>query len=443
MGKKSNVVAIIGRTNVGKSTLFNRIIQKRLAIVDDTPGVTRDRIYAQVEWAGKTFYLVDTGGYSIEGEPLFEMMSRQINQAIEEANVIIFVIDGREGVLPQDEEIAEILRRKNCNVVVAVNKIDEPLHDHLVYEAYSLGFKEVIGVSAEHNRNISDLLDAVTAYIEDEDAVEQDETAIKIAIVGRPNVGKSSIFNALIGEERAMVTDIPGTTRDSIDTAIIFEGKKYVLIDTAGLKRKSRLKDDIEFYSLLRAERSIDRADVALLVLDVTEVITEQDKRIAGLVFEKGKGLVIALNKWDLLPEGQPRLGDDIVKYVKEQLYFTNDAPIITTSAVSKKNLRKIFNICDDIYHSWQTRIPTSSLNKIVRDILSFQRLPSDGKGRFLNIYYVTQVESAPPTFVFFVNDRNLVDKPFERKIINELVKIGRFKGVPIRVFWRNRRKTA
>jgi GTP-binding protein len=286
-------------------------------------------------------------------------------------------------------------------------------------------------------------LDAVTAYIEDEDTTEQDETAIKIAIVGRPNVGKSSIFNALIGEERAMVTDIPGTTRDSIDTAIIFEGKKYVLIDTAGLKRKSRLKDDIEFYSLLRAERSIDRADVALLVLDVTEVITEQDKRIAGLVFEKGKGLVIALNKWDLLPEGQPRLGDDIVKYVKEQLYFTNDAPIITTSAVSKKNLRKIFNICDDIYHSWQTRIPTSSLNKIVRDILSFQRLPSDGKGRFLNIYYVTQVESAPPTFVFFVNDRNLVDKPFERKIINELVKIGRFKGVPIRVFWRNRRKMA
>jgi len=306
-----------------------------------------------------------------------------------------------------------------------------------------LGFKEVIGVSAEHNRNISDLLDAVTAYIEDEDTTEQDETAIKIAIVGRPNVGKSSIFNALIGEERAMVTDIPGTTRDSIDTAIIFEGKKYVLIDTAGLKRKSRLKDDIEFYSLLRAERSIDRADVALLVLDVTEVITEQDKRIAGLVFEKGKGLIVALNKWDLLPEGQPRLGDDIIRYVKEQLYFTNDAPIITTSAVSKKNLHKIFNICDDVYNGWQTRIPTSALNKIIRDILSFQRLPSDGKGRFLNIYYVTQVGSAPPTFVFFVNDRNIVDKPFERKIINEIVKIGRFKGVPIRVFWRNRRKTA
>jgi len=350
------------------------------------------------------------------------------------------VVDGREGILPQDERIADILRKSNRKVIVAVNKIDEPMHDHLIYDAYKLGFEDVVGVSAEHNRNISNLLDIVASHIVEETAEEDETDAIKIAIVGRPNVGKSSIFNALIGEERAIVSDIPGTTRDSIDTVIAFDGKKYLLIDTAGLRKKSRLKDDIEFYSLLRAERSMDRADVVLLVIDVTEAVTEQDKRIAGLVFEKGKGLVVALNKWDLLPEGQPKLGDNIIKFAKEQLYFTNDAPIITTSAVSKRNLLKIFDVCNEIYASRQSRIHTSTLNRMVRDIVSFQRLPSDGKGRFLNIYYVTQVETAPPSFVFFVNDQNLVDKPFERKIINELVKIGNFRGVPVRVFWKNRR---
>lgn len=440
MGRNGDVVAIIGRANVGKSTLFNRIVQKRLAIVDDIPGVTRDRIYARVEWSGKSFYLVDTGGFPNDDEPLLYAVGRQIARAIEEANVIIFVVDGREGILPQDERIADILRKSDRKVIVAVNKIDEPMHDHLIYDAYKLGFEDVVGVSAEHNRNISNLLDIVASHIVEETAEEDETDAIKIAIVGRPNVGKSSIFNALIGEERAIVSDIPGTTRDSIDTVIAFDGKKYLLIDTAGLRKKSRLKDDIEFYSLLRAERSMDRADVVLLVIDVTEAVTEQDKRIAGLVFEKGKGLVVALNKWDLLPEGQPKLGDNIIKFAKEQLYFTNDAPIITTSAVSKRNLLKIFDVCNEIYASRQTRISTSILNRMVRDIVSFQRLPSDGKGRFLNIYYVTQVETAPPSFVFFVNDQNLVDKPFERKIINELVKIGNFRGVPVRVFWKNRR---
>ncbi|AFM21576.1 ribosome-associated GTPase EngA [Acetomicrobium mobile DSM 13181] len=440
MGRNGDVVAIIGRANVGKSTLFNRIVQKRLAIVDDIPGVTRDRIYARVEWSGKSFYLVDTGGFPNDDEPLLDAVGRQIARAIEEANVIILVIDGREGILPQDEKIAEILRKSNRKVIVAVNKVDEPMHEHLIYDAYKLGFEDVVGVSAEHNRNISNLLDIVVAHVDEETVEEDEDDAIKIAIVGRPNVGKSSIFNALIGEERAIVSDIPGTTRDSIDTVITYEGKKYLLIDTAGLRKKSRLKDDIEFYSLLRAERSMDRADVVLLVIDVTEAVTEQDKRIAGMVFEKGKGLVVALNKWDLLPEGQPKLGDSIIKFAKEQLYFTNDAPVITTSALSKRNILKIFDVCNEIYTLRQTRIPTSILNRMVRDIVSFQRLPSDGKGRFLNIYYVTQVETAPPSFVFFVNDQNLVDKPFERKIINELVKVGNFRGVPVRVFWKNRR---
>lgn len=440
MGRNGDVVAIIGRANVGKSTLFNRIVQKRLAIVDDIPGVTRDRIYARVEWSGKSFYLVDTGGFPNDDEPLLDAVGRQIARAIEEANVIILVIDGREGILPQDERIAEILRKSNRKVIVAVNKIDEPMHEHLIYDAYKLGFEDVVGVSAEHNRNISNLLDIVVAHVDEETVEEDEDDAIKIAIVGRPNVGKSSIFNALIGEERAIVSDIPGTTRDSIDTVITYEGKKYLLIDTAGLRKKSRLKDDIEFYSLLRAERSMDRADVVLLVIDVTEAVTEQDKRIAGMVFEKGKGLVVALNKWDLLPEGQPKLGDSMIKLAKEQLYFTNNAPVITTSALSKRNILKIFDVCNEIYTLRQTRIPTSILNRMVRDIVSFQRLPSDGKGRFLNIFYVTQVETAPPSFVFFVNDQNLVDKPFERKIINELVKVGNFRGVPVRVFWKNRR---
>lgn len=443
MDRNANLVAIIGRANVGKSTLFNRLIQKRMAIVDDIPGVTRDRLYAQVEWAGKSFYLVDTGGFPNEDEPLFDMVGKQIDRAIEEASVIIFVVDGREGILPLDFRIAEILRRSNRRVIVAVNKIDEPMHEPLLYEAFALGFEDVIGVSAEHNRNIPDLLDKVVSYIDSEDSFQEDGKTIKISIVGRPNVGKSSIFNSLIGEERAIVSNLPGTTRDPIDTEITFEGKKYLLIDTAGLRKKSRLKDDIEFYSLLRAERAIDRSDVVLLVLDVTELVTDQDKRIAGIALEKGKGIVVAINKWDLLPEGQPKLGDNIIKDVKDQLYFINDAPIVTISALSKRNLFKIFNVCGEVYARWQTRISTSNLNNIIRDIISFQRLPSDGKGRFLNIFYVTQVGTAPPSFLFFVNDKNLVDKPFERKVINELVKVGDFRGVPIRVFWKNRRKLA
>lgn len=443
MDRNANLVAIIGRANVGKSTLFNRLIQKRMAIVDDIPGVTRDRLYAQVEWAGKSFYLVDTGGFPNEDEPLFDMVGKQIDRAIEEASVIIFVVDGREGILPLDFRIAEILRRSNRRVIVAVNKIDEPMHEPLLYEAFALGFEDVIGVSAEHNRNIPDLLDKVVSYIDSEDSFQEDGETIKISIVGRPNVGKSSIFNSLIGEERAIVSNLPGTTRDPIDTEITFEGKKYLLIDTAGLRKKSRLKDDIEFYSLLRAERAIDRSDVVLLVLDVTELVTDQDKRIAGIALEKGKGIVVAINKWDLLPEGQPKLGDNIIKDVKDQLYFINDAPIVTISALSKRNLFKIFNVCGEVYARWQTRISTSNLNNIIRDIISFQRLPSDGKGRFLNIFYVTQVGTAPPSFLFFVNDKNLVDKPFERKVINELVKVGDFRGVPIRVFWKNRRKLA
>lgn len=443
MDRNTNVVAIIGRANVGKSTLFNRLIQKRMAIVDDIPGVTRDRLYAQVEWAGKSFYLVDTGGFPNEDEPLFDMVGKQIDRAIEEASVIIFVVDGREGILPLDFRIAEILRRSNRRVIVAVNKIDEPMHEPLLYEAFALGFEDVVGVSAEHNRNIQDLLDKVVVYIECEDSFQEDGETIKISIVGRPNVGKSSIFNSLIGEERAIVSNLPGTTRDPIDTEITFDGKKYLFIDTAGLRKKSRLKDDIEFYSLLRAERAIDRSDVVLLVLDVAELVTDQDKRIAGIALEKGKGIAVAINKWDLLPEGQPKLGDNIIKDVKDQLYFINDAPIVTISALSKRNIFKIFNVCGGVYARWQTRISTSNLNNIIRDIISFQRLPSDGKGRFLNIFYVTQVGTAPPSFLFFVNDKNLVDKPFERKVINELVKIGDFRGVPIRVFWKNRRKLA
>ncbi len=443
MDRNTNVVAIIGRANVGKSTLFNRLIQKRMAIVDDIPGVTRDRLYAQVEWAGKSFYLIDTGGFPNEDEPLFDMVGKQIGRAIEEASVIIFVVDGREGILPLDFRIAEILRRSNRRVIVAVNKIDEPMHEPLLYEAFALGFEDVVGVSAEHNRNIQDLLDKVVVYIECEDSFQEDGETIKISIVGRPNVGKSSIFNSLIGEERAIVSNLPGTTRDPIDTEITFDGKKYLFIDTAGLRKKSRLKDDIEFYSLLRAERAIDRSDVVLLVLDVTELVTDQDKRIAGIALEKGKGIAVAINKWDLLPEGQPKLGDNIIKDVKDQLYFINDAPIVTISALSKRNIFKIFNVCGGVYARWQTRISTSNLNNIIRDIISFQRLPSDGKGRFLNIFYVTQVGTAPPSFLFFVNDKNLVDKPFERKVINELVKIGDFRGVPIRVFWKNRRKLA
>lgn len=443
MERNTNVVAIIGRANVGKSTLFNRLIQKRMAIVDDIPGVTRDRLYAQVEWAGKSFYLVDTGGFPNEDEPLFDLVGKQIDRAIKEASVIIFVVDGREGILPLDFRIAEILRRSNRRVIVAVNKIDEPMHESLLYEAFALGFEDVIGVSAEHNRNIPDLLDKVVSYIDSEDSFQEDGKTIKISIVGRPNVGKSSIFNSLIGEERAIVSNLPGTTRDPIDTEITFEGKKYLLIDTAGLRKKSRLKDDIEFYSLLRAERAIERSDVVLLVLDVTELVTDQDKRIAGIALEKGKGIAVAINKWDLLPEGQPKLGDNIIKDVKDQLYFINDAPIVTISALSKRNLFKIFNVCGEVYARWQTRISTSNLNNIIRDIISFQRLPSDGKGRFLNIFYVTQVGTAPPSFLFFVNDKNLVDKPFERKVINELVKVGDFRGVPIRVFWKNRRKLA
>lgn len=436
------IVTIVGRPNVGKSSLFNRLIKERKAIVDDMPGVTRDRLYGDVEWRGKKFYLVDTGGLLLRDEdPIMEGMKGQILQAMEESDVIIFAIDGREGITWMDEDIAMVIRKGAPKpVIVAVNKLDDMKFDELVYDAYPLGFEDVIGVSAIHARGVDDLLDRVTEILPDGRIDDEDEGEIKVALIGRPNVGKSSILNQLLGENRSLVSDVPGTTRDSIDSLIeLSDGTKIRLIDTAGLRKKSRFKDDIEYYSFVRTMESLDRCDVSILVMDGSEGVTDQDKKLAASVVERGKGIVLAMNKWDLLKGTSERLGDEQRDLVRDSLGFVSHAPLLFTSAKTGRGLgEKVLEQVIGVYERRKGRVSTTKLNSLLRDILAFERLPSDKKGKLLRIYYCTQADSAPPTFVFFVNEREIVTRSFENHMVNQIRKLGDYDGVPIRLFWRN-----
>ncbi|MDO4559763.1 MAG: ribosome biogenesis GTPase Der [bacterium] len=433
------IVAIVGRPNVGKSSIFNRILGKRAAIVDDQPGVTRDRLYGETEWSGKKFYIVDTGGIMSETEhPFMNLIEKQVDLALDESSAIIFVVDGRTGVTPTDEEIAHKLRRSGKPVVVVMNKLDnEKQEDAMLGEAYGLGFDEVVATSAEHNVGFGEVLDFVVSKLESEEFASDDDE-IRVTLVGRPNVGKSSLLNAFAGEERSMVSDIAGTTRDVVDSVVEMNGHKFRFLDTAGLRRKSRVNTDLEYYSNVRTYQAIDRCHVALVLLDAQDPVTEQDKRLIGQVLERGKGLILVVNKWDLAPR-EEKVGDVMTKKLLEELPFAAHAPRVFISALSGRSLGRLPELILKVEENRRRRIATSELNKLVKEVLVFERMPGDGKGHSLKIYYCTQADGAPPAFIFFVNDSELCSKSFKRHLENLLRDMADFSGVPIKIFMRNK----
>ena len=434
------IVAIVGRPNVGKSSIFNRILGQRSAIVDDQPGVTRDRLYGETEWANKKFYIVDTGGImSAVDHPFMDLIAKQVDLALAESSAVIFVVDGRDGVTTMDEEIALKLRKSGKPVIVAMNKLDSSkLEDKTLYEAYTLGFDDVIATSAEHNIGFDEVMDAVVEKLPKENDFESESDDIRVTLVGRPNVGKSSLLNAIAGEERSMVSDIAGTTRDVVDSYIEIDGINFRFLDTAGLRRKAKVNTDLEYYSNVRTYQAIDRCHVALVLLDAQDLVTEQDKRLIGQVLERGKGLIIVVNKWDLAPK-ENLIGDKITKLLLEELPFAKHAPRVFISAVSGRSLHKLPEMILKVEENRRRRIPTSELNRLVKEVLIFERMPGDGKGHNLKIYYCTQADGAPPAFIFFVDNSELCSKSFKRHLENCIREMADFSGVPIKIFLRDK----
>ena len=431
------LVAIIGRPNVGKSSLFNRLIGRREAIVDDTPGVTRDRIYGETEWRGKSFYAVDTGGILGEESAFSAGIEAHVNEAISECDALLMVVDGHVGITAADESVAHLLRRSRKPVVVAVNKMDDLKHEVHVADAYSLGFEHVVGVSALHKRNLEDLLDLLAGLLPDEEE-HRDEDEIRLAIVGRPNVGKSSLLNRLAGAERSLVSPLAGTTRDPVDTSVVMDGRHFRLVDTAGLRRRGRMDSALEYYSFVRTLAAVDRSDVALLLMDASAPCTDMDKKAAAHAVEKGKGLILILNKWDLV-SSRDRPGDTMTKRIREDLPFLTWAPILFISALNGRGVGKIAQDAVSVFENRRRRIPTNVLNRLMRDVLAFDRLPSSKRGKSLKIYYCLQSGVEPPAFVFFVNDPGIVDTAFENHVKKELRALEDFTGSPLRVFWRGK----
>ncbi|MDD2373546.1 MAG: ribosome biogenesis GTPase Der, partial [Syntrophomonadaceae bacterium] len=414
------VVAIVGRPNVGKSTLFNHLIGKRKAIVEDVPGVTRDRLYDNTDWAGREFIIIDTGGLRFEEGDIFAReVKLQAEIAIEEADVIIFVLDARQGLSSEDEQVADLLRRSGKPVVLAANKVENFDRQFDYYEFYKLGLGDPIPVSAMHGLNTNDLLDQVIAQFAPAKDYEEDKNAIKIALVGRPNVGKSSLVNALLGEQRVIVSDIPGTTRDAIDTPFRYNNTDYILIDTAGIRKKSRIKEATEKYSVIRALKSIERADVVLTMLDATEGVNEQDQRIAGYVHEAGRANILVVNKWDLVEKDEHTI-NKFDKDIREDLKFLAYAPIMYVSALTKKRIFKLLELVDFVAEQHNRRINTAELNRVVNEATMLNPLPGGG-GKKIKIYYATQVRTAPPTFVFFANQPDMVHFSYLRYLENVL----------------------
>lgn len=434
------VVAIVGRPNAGKSTLFNRLIGARKAIVEDIPGVTRDRLYDTSEWEGREFIVIDTGGIRFdEGDIFASEVKMQAELAIEEADVIILVVDSQIGITAEDEQVAELLRRSKKPVVLAANKVEDFSKQLSYYEFYQLGLGDPIPVSAMHGMNTNDLLDAVVAKFPPGSSAEEDDDSVKIAIVGRPNVGKSSLVNAFLGEKRVIVSDIPGTTRDAIDTPFTYGGKKYTLIDTAGIRRKSKIKEATERYSVIRALRSVDRADIVLIMIDATEGVTEQDKRIAGYVHEQSKANIIVVNKWDLIKKDEHTM-NQFDKDIRNEMKFLAYSPILYVSAATKQRIFKILEIVDFVVEQHNRRITTAELNRVVNEAVMLNPLPGGG-GKKVKIFYTTQVRTAPPTFVFFANHPELIHFSYLRYLENVLRQNFGFEGTPIRLLTRQNEK--
>ena len=403
------VVAIVGRPNVGKSTLFNALAGERISIVKDTPGVTRDRIYADVSWLDYNFTMIDTGGIEPEsGDVILSQMREQAQIAIDTADVIIFITDVKQGLVDSDSKVADMLRRSHKPVVLVVNKVDS-FEKYMtdVYEFYNLGIGDPHPISAASMLGLGDMLDEVVKHFPDSSKQDDEDDRPRVAIVGKPNVGKSSLINKLAREDRVIVSDIAGTTRDAIDTAIKYDGKEYIFIDTAGLRRKNKIKEDIERYSIIRAVSAVERADVVIVVIDATEGVTEQDAKIAGIAHERGKGIIIAVNKWDAIEKDNNTVKQHTEK-IRQILSFIPYAEILFISAKSGQRLNKIFELIDVVIENNSMRVATGVLNEIVTEAVAMQQPPTD-KGKRLKIYYVTQVSVKPPTFVIFVNDKNLM----------------------------------
>ena len=432
------IVAIVGRPNVGKSTLFNRIAEKRVSIVDDTPGVTRDRIYADAEWTGHEFALVDTGGIDFdENDALLPAMRNQAKLAMEEADVILFVVDGKVGITEVDQQIVGMLRTAKKPVVLAVNKVDSIKGIPDSYEFYGLGLGEPIAVSAVNALNLGDLLDAIVKELPTEVEVADEPDTIRVAVVGRPNVGKSSLVNALLGEERLVVSNIPGTTRDAVDTYFKQDGVTFVFVDTAGMRRRGKIDAALERYSVIRSLRAIDRADVVLMLIDAAEGVSEQDKKIAGYVHESGRASVLVVNKWDLVPKD----GKTSLRYtetMRQELGFMQYSPVVFLSALTKQRVSRIPEIVKYVAEQHAMRVSTSLLNQVVRDAVGINPPPSD-RGRKLKIYYATQASVKPPTIVFFVNDPELMHFSYLRFLENKLREAFGFEGTPLKLVVRPR----
>src|SRR6056297_1222377 len=430
------IVAIIGHPNAGKSTLFNRITRTTDALVDDLPGVTRDRNYGSAEWDTSAFTLIDTGGFAgVEDE--FTAMSRlQVENAVRQADAVILLLDGKTGPSPHDRELLELIQAHHKPVVHAVNKVDSETQEDRCYPFYELGVKRFFPISAEHGYGIYELLDQLTAELPAA-APEPETEAIKIAVIGRPNVGKSSLVNRILGEDRVMVSSQPGTTRDAIDTEFSVDGSRYIFIDTAGIRRKSRVSRKIEKYSIIKALRSIERADVVLILLDGHEGITDQDVKIAGYAFEQGRGCIFVLNKWDIV-EKDSRTMQRMMDWLRSEAKYLSFAPVLTVSALTGKRVRKIFEVVDTVYDQYSRRIATASLNKIIEQA-TCRTEPSLFRGKRLKFYYATQVSTRPPTFVCFVNFPEGVHFSYRRYLINQIRSETGLDQVPVRLYFRKR----
>lgn len=435
------IVAIVGRPNVGKSTLFNVIAGDSIAIVKDTPGVTRDRIYADCTWLNYNFTLIDTGGIEPDSsDVILSQMRDQAQIAIDTADVIIFIVDVKQGMTDADGKVADMLRRSHKPVVLCVNKVDSfKKMEADVYEFYNLGIGDPIPVSAANRQGIGDLLEVVSGHFKKDGAATEDDDRPRIAIVGRPNVGKSSIVNRLVGEKRVIVSDVAGTTRDAIDTPLKRNGREYILIDTAGLRRKSRIHEDLERYSIIRTVTAVERADVVVMVIDASEGVAEQDAKIAGIAHERGKGVIIAVNKWDAVQKDDKTIYK-MTEKIKQTLAYMPYAEFVFISAKTGQRLDKLFELIDVIIENQSQRIATGVLNEILAEAVAMQQPPSD-KGRRLKVFYMTQISVKPPTFVVFVNDKKLMHYSYTRYIENQIRNAFGFRGTPLRFIIRERKE--
>ena len=432
------VVAMVGRPNVGKSTLFNRLVGRRVSIVEDTPGVTRDRIYAEAEWNGIDFLLVDTGGIDHSSDELIpSKMRAQAGIAIDSADVIVFLVDAKDGLLPADREIAQLLMKRADNVILVVNKSDRPDLPDSYYDFYELGLGDPVAVSAANMLGLGDLLDLIVSHFPQDQEQTEEEDEIKVAVIGRPNTGKSSLVNAIIGEERVIVSNIAGTTRDAIDQPFEYEGQKYILIDTAGIRRRKNVDENIERYSVIRSISAIERSDVCILMIDAVEGVTEQDKKIGGMAHEAGKGVVIAVNKWDLIKKDSQTMGT-FTRKIREELSFMPYASLLFISARTNQRLLNVLKEARAVAEHRAQRISTGRLNAVMEDAMMMKQPPSD-KGKQLKIYYVTQVGVKPPLFSFQVNKRELMHFSYARYLENKLREAYDFSGTSVKFVFREK----